>query len=127
AVGGRRCLWRVRAAASLRLVASLVMGALPKREDPPYHLSPAAAPVAVGGSAGDALVGPAIYTLDASSTSDWRAFAFARRSTMSPAGAWDLAFRRFHVIAAPGAGLQAPGAAPFESVAVVPEHGYLGN
>ena len=66
-------------------------------------------------------------TLDASSTADWRAFAFARRSTVSPAGAWDLAFRRFHVIAAPGAGLQDLGAVPFESVAVVPEHGYLGN
>ena len=126
--GGRPpVLVLVLAAAFLLLVASLVIGALTKPEYPPYHLSPAAAPVAVGGSAGDALVGPAIYTLDASSTADWRAFAFARRSTVSPAGAWDLAFRRFHVIAAPGAGLQDLGAVPFESVAVVPEHGYLGN
>ena len=125
--GGRPpVLVLVLAAAFLLLVASLVIGALTKPEYPPYHLSPAAA-AARAGPAGGSLVGPALYTLDASSTTDWRPFAFARQSTVPPTGTWDLAFRRFHVIAAPGAGLQDLGTVPFDSVAAVPEHGYLDN
>ena len=123
--GGRPpILVLVLAAAFVLLVAALVIGALTKPEYPPYHLSAAttaAAPV------GDSLAGPGLYTLDASSTEDWRAFDLTRGATVAAAGKWDLAFRRFHVVAAPGAAIQDLGAVPFDSVALVPAQGYLPN
>jgi len=123
--GGRPpILVLVLAAAFVLLVAALVIGALTKPEYPPYHLSVA---TAAGAPAGDSLVGPAIYTLDASSTQDWRALDVARRATVPPTEKWDLAFRRFHVVAGPGAAIQDLGAVPFDSVGLVPEQGYLPN
>ena len=115
--GGSRppILVLVLAAAFLLLVAALVIGALTKPEFPPYHLTTAAE------------AHPGLYTLDASSTEEWRRFAFARGATVGPADQWDIAFRRFHVIAGAGAGIQDLGAVPFDSVPLVPEQGYLGN
>jgi len=114
----------VLAAAFVLLVAALVIGALTKPEYPPYRLSVA---TVAGAPTGDSLVGPAIYTLDASSTVDWRAFDVARRASVPPTEKWDLAFRRFHVVAGPGAAIQDLGAVPFDSVGLVPEQGYLPN
>ena len=102
----------VLAAAFLLLVAALVIGALTKPEFPPYHLTTAAE----ARPAGDTLVGSALYTLDASSTDEWQRFAFARGATVSAGSQWDLAFRRFHVVAGAGAGIQDLGAVPFDSV-----------
>jgi len=122
AVSGRPpILVLVMAAAFVLLVAALLIGSFTRPEFPPYQLT-VPRPTAVG----DTLVGPATYTLDASSTEHWHRFAFARNSAVD-AGAWDVAFRRFHLIAAPGGGIRDLGAVPFDSVALVPPDGYLAN
>jgi hypothetical protein len=121
--GGTRppILVLVMAAAFVLLVGALVMGSLTRPELPPYTLT-VPMPVIVG----DTLVGPATYTLDASSTDQWRRFAFNRTAVVD-SGAWDLAFRRFHVITAPGGGIVDLGPVPFDSIAELPESGYVPN
>lgn len=82
---------------------------------------------------GDSLVGPIRYTIDASSPDEWRHFDFSRGSVVTPADPldWDLAFRRFHVIANGGArfagrgGIVALGAVPFDSVSEAPVADYV--
>src|SRR5205823_4399187 len=81
------------------LVIALLIGSLTRPEFPPYALT---APHAA--SVGDSLVGPATYTLDAAATDRWRRFDFGRNAAVD-SGPWDIAFRRFHVIAAPGGGV----------------------
>lgn len=86
------------------------------------------APREVGG----ALVGPIRYTVDASSEAAWRYFDFSRGSLVTPTGPldWDLAFRRFHIIANGGAGFGGHGGianlgnVAFDSVTVAPASGY---
>jgi len=109
------------ATAFLLLVAALLIGSLVRPELPPYTLT-VPAPVTVG----DTLVGPATYSLDASSTERWRTFAFDRAAVVD-SGGWDVAFRRFHLITAPGGGMRDLGLVPFDSVAEVPDSGYLSN
>ena len=105
------------AGAFLLLVASLVIGSFTTPEFPPYAVTvPQPAPV------GDSIVGPGTYTLDASAGDGWRRFDFARNAVVD-AGSWDLAFRRHHLIAAPGAGIADLGAVPFDSVREVPDAG----
>ncbi len=111
----------VLGAAFLLLVASLLIGSLTSPELPPYAVSQPRL-VAVG----DTLTGPATYTLDASSTERWRYFDLARDAAVD-SGPWDIAFRRFHLIAAAGGGILDLGAVPFDSVREVPAAGYLGN
>ena len=106
------------AGAFLLLVASLVIGSFATPELPPYTVT-AARPQPVG----DSLVGPSTYTLDASAGQTWRRFAFARNAVVD-SGPWDIAVRRHHVIAAPGAGVADLGAVPFDSVREVPAEGY---
>jgi len=103
------------------LIASLVIGSFTTPEFPPY--TPTVPHPAV---VGDSLVGPATYTLDASSTDRWRRFDF-RRGDVVDSGGWDIAFRRFHLITAPGGGIVDLGAVPFDSVRELPLDGYLGN
>jgi len=103
------------------LIASLVIGSFTTPEFPPY--APTVPHPAV---VGDSLVGPATYTLDASSTDRWRRFDF-RRGGVVDSGGWDIAFRRFHLITAPGGGIVDLGAVPFDSVRELPLDGYLGN
>jgi hypothetical protein len=105
------------AGAFLLLVASLVIGSFTKPEFPPYAVT-APVPVRVG----DSLVGPSTYTLDASAGDSWRRFQFARNAVVD-SGPWDIAFRRHHVIAAPGAGIADLGAVAFDSVREVPPAG----
>jgi len=121
--GGTRppILVLVMAGAFVLLVAALVIGSLVRPELPPYTLT-VPSPVAVG----DTLVGPATYTLDASSTERWRWFSFDRAAAVD-SGPWDVAFRRFHLITAPGGGVRDLGPVPFDSVAAVPDSGYLPN
>ncbi|OLC76872.1 MAG: hypothetical protein AUH78_05630 [Gemmatimonadetes bacterium 13_1_40CM_4_69_8] len=111
-------------AAFLLLVAALLIGSFTRPEFPPYRLS-----VPLPTRVGDSLVGPATYTLDASATDRWRTFAFARNAVVEPPGAWDIAFRRFHLIAADGAGILDLGPVPFDSVRELPPPaaGYRGN
>ena len=105
------------AGAFLLLVASLVIGSFTTPAFPPYAVTaPRPAPV------GDSLVGPSTYTLDASAGDGWRRFVFARNAVVD-SGSWDIAFRRHHLIAAPGAGIADLGAVAFDSVREVPEAG----
>jgi hypothetical protein len=102
------------AGAFLLLVASLVIGSFTTPEFPPYAVTvPHPAPV------GDSLVGPSTYTLDASAGDGWRRFDFAHNAVVD-SGSWDIAFRRHHVIAAPGAGIADLGTVPFDSVRELP-------
>src|SRR2546430_8816097 len=66
------------------------------------------------------------YTTLFRSTDRWRRFDF-RRAGVVDSGGWDIAFRRFHVIAAPGGGVVDLGAVPFDSVRELPVAGYVGN
>jgi len=122
--GGARppLLVLVLSAAFLLLVAALLIGSFTKPELPPYRLS-----VPLPTRVGDSLVGPATYTLDAAATDRWRAFDFARNAVVELPGAWDIAFRRFHLIAADGAGILDLGPVPFDSVRELPVTGYQGN
>ena len=82
--------------------------------------------------AGRALVGPIRYTVDATSPERWREFSFRLGAVVDDANAtgWDLAFRRFQIIANGGTGYQGNGGivdlgtVPFETVHGVPTTGY---
>src|SRR5204862_8202685 len=76
--------------------------------------------------AGDSPLGPATYPLDAAATDRWRRFDFGRNSAVE-SGPWDIAFRRFHVISAPGGGIVDLGVVPFDSVRELPVAGYVAN
>jgi hypothetical protein len=115
------------AAAGLAAAIGLITVSL--RRPPPASFEPTPAgerPV------GQALAGPIVYTIDASDPSAWRHFSFARTSIVDAPGPldWDLAFRRFGIIAngGPGfagrAGILDLGPVDFASVTVVPEAGY---
>jgi len=121
--GGARppILVLVMAGAFALLIVSLVIGSLTTPEFPPY--APTVPQPAV---VGDSLVGPAVYTLDASSTDRWCRFDF-RRSAAVDSGGWDIAFRRFHLITAPGGGIVDLGPVAFDSVRELPAGGYLAN
>jgi hypothetical protein len=121
--GSRRppILVLVMGGAFVLLVASLLIGSLARPEFPPFSLTPPR-PMAVG----DTLVGPATYTLDASATDRWRTFDFGRNAAVD-SGPWNIAFRRFHLIAAPGGGIVDIGVVPFDSVRELPAGGYLPN
>jgi hypothetical protein len=108
------------AGAFLLLVAALVIGSFTKPEFPPYTVT---APPSRSAPVGDSLVGPSTYTLDASAGESWRRFHFGRNAVVD-SGPWDIAFRRHHIIAAPGAGIADLGAIPFDSVRELPAQGY---
>lgn len=81
---------------------------------------------------GPELVGPDTVTVDASDPDRWVFFDFSRGSVIeepAPTG-WDLAFRRFHVIANGGGGFAGEGGildlgpVAFDSVETVPVAGY---
>lgn len=111
----------------LGAAAALVASSL-RRPSVSTHVPTDPAPV----PAGDTLTGPVTYTVDASSPDRWRYFDFSRGSVVEAPGPleWDLAFRRFHVVANGGGGfpgrggIRDLGSVPFDSVAVVPADGY---
>ena len=112
----------VLATAFLLLVASLVMGSLRSPELPPYTPT-TPAPAAVG----DSLVGPALYTVDASGNDAWQRFDFGVNSLVTSGDSWDVAFHRNHVTAGPGSAIADLGVVPFDSVAEAPADGYRRN
>lgn len=81
---------------------------------------------------GDALVGPVLYTVDATRPESWRYFAFRLGSAIDNPGPrdWDLAFRRYEIIANGGrefvgrGGVADLGEVAFADVKAVPEGGY---
>ncbi len=103
------------------LVVSLLIGSVTKPEFPAFTLTEPH-PTLVG----DSLVGPATYTVDASATDRWRYFDFGRNAAVD-SGPWDIALRRFHLIAASGGGIVDLGAVPFDSVRELPAEGYAAN
>ncbi|MFW6078566.1 MAG: HmuY family protein [Gemmatimonadota bacterium] len=118
------------AAGVLALAALLVVATL-DRPIPPAFPPTEPAPAEVG----PRLAGPATYTVDASGPDRWRYFDFSRGATVDPAGPldWDLAFRRFHIIANGGDGFAGAGGIAdlgelrFDSVLTVPDAGYRPN
>jgi hypothetical protein len=82
--------------------------------------------------AGRALVGPVLYTVDASRSEPWQYFAFQPGSVVEHPGPrdWDLAFRRYEIIANGGREFAGAGGAmdlgevAFADVRTVPESGY---
>ena len=75
--------------------------------------------------AGRALVGPVLYTLDATSAEGWRNFSFRLGAVVDGYG--DLAFKRYAIVAGPGAGILDLGEGRFDQVRTVPADGYLAN
>jgi HmuY protein len=79
------------------------------------------------------LVGPRTYTIDSSDDAAWQYFDFSRGARVEPTDPldWDIAFRRFHVIANGGtrfagtAGVIDLGPVAFDSVTEAPADGYL--
>ncbi len=108
-------------AAGAVVVVTLVALTLRQPEVPAYAPSPA-----TPRDAGAALVGPIVYTVDATAPDAWRAFSF-RLGAVLDTGVGDLAFRRYSIIAGPGAGIRDLGEVPFDGVRAVPAHGYLAN
>lgn len=97
---------------------------------------PTFAPSAIlADEAGEILVGPAEYTVDATHDREWRHFDFSRGSVVEPRRGrdWDLAFRRNRIIVNGGPGFAGEGgiaelgAVPLPAVARAPASGYAVN
>lgn len=110
------------------IMATYVVGALRRPSMPAGAVTPES-PFLVG----DSLVGPSTWTLDATSERDWAFFDFSRNSVVRRPGPleWDIAVRRFHVMANGGSGFAGRGGitdlgvTPLDSVVEAPESGYL--
>jgi hypothetical protein len=109
------------AAALVLAVATALVALTLRQPDVPTYVPTPPAPR----DADSALVGPVRYTIDATAAEAWRAFSFRLGSTVDGGG--DLAFRRYAIIAGPGAGIRDLGEAPFDDVRTVPTDGYQGN
>jgi hypothetical protein len=122
-----------RAVLAIGVVAGMMLvmlvGMTLRRPDPPSFTPTPVQPR----PAGDRLVGPELITVDATDARQWRFFSFARGSVVERPGPrdWDLAFRRFQVIANGGPGFAGDGGVldlgevAFDDVAIVPELGYV--
>ena len=110
--------------AVLALAGAFVAVTLQVPSVPTYAPTPAAVR-----EAGPGLVGPVLYTVDASAPDVWRYFSFRAGSVVdSPAPrGWDLAFRRYSIIAGDGVGLRDLGETRLEDVRAVPVTGYVAN
>ncbi|MBI4408606.1 MAG: HmuY family protein [Gemmatimonadetes bacterium] len=130
---GRRALPDPQARRAITLVAAVFLGAAAfvwlslSRPEPATFAPTPPVPAEVG----ERLVGPIIYTIDAAAADRWHFFDFSRGAAVEPGPLdWDLAFRRFHIIANGGegfagnAGIAALDGVAFDSVRVVPESGY---
>lgn len=114
-------------AAMVLVTATLVV--LSVRKPPVATYAPTSA---APRDAGRALVGPVLYTVDASSPDQWRYFSFRFGGVLENAGPkdWDLAFRRYQIIANGGprfagaGGVVDLGVVVFDDVKLVPEAGY---
>jgi len=86
-------------------------------------------------AAGDALVGPVVYTVDARNGLRWRYFDFSRGSVVEGPSdlEWDLALQRLWVIANGGpdfegeGGIVDLGPMAYDSVQTAPASGYVGT
>jgi len=84
----------------------------------------------VATDAGRALVGPVVYTVDATDAEAWRHFSFKLGSVVERHAQWDLAFRRYQILANGGpryagaGGIADLGPVAFDEVHSVPQTGY---
>lgn len=103
---GRREI-AVMAGIGLVIAAALVALTL-QREPPPAFAPTEAHPSEVG----NRIVGPIVYTIDARDGERWAYFDFSLGSTIENAGPtdWDIAIRRFRIIANGGRGFAGDGA-----------------
>ena len=128
--------WRARPVALLAVAAIVIVAAtlvvLSLRQSTvPMYEPTSPSPRDTGRS----LVGPVLYTVDATGPEHWRHFSFRLGSVIDNAGPmeWDLAFRRYQVIAnggsrfAGGGGIVDLGEVAFAHVTSVPDVGYLGT
>jgi hypothetical protein len=119
----KRLMPALSAAGVLTLAAVLVALTLRPASVPTYAPTPPAPR-----QASPALVGPVLYTVDATAPEVWRHFSFRLGSVVDETDArWDLGFRRYAIIAGPGSGILDLGEVPFDQVRTVPSTGYLGN
>jgi len=118
----------VGAVAVIVAVAAILVGLTLRQPQVAMHSPTPPSPRDVG----TALVGPLLYTVDATSPEQWRHFSFRLGSVIEHAGAkeWDLGFRRYQIIANGGrefsgeAGIVDLGTVAFVDVKAVPETGY---
>jgi hypothetical protein len=110
----------VAATVVVAVAAALVALTLRAPEVPSFPPTPAAPK-----AAGAALVGPVLYTVDATAADVWRHFSFRLGSVVD--GPADLAFRRYAIVAGPGGGILDLGEVGFEAVRTVPATGYQPN
>ena len=109
------------------MLASFIVNAT-RRPDIPMGVITTPHPQPIG----DSLVGPTTQTLDASSSDQWTYFDFSRNAAVTNPGPldWDIAVRRFYIIAngGPGfpgqAGLADLGAISFDSLRVLPDSAF---
>jgi hypothetical protein len=110
-------------AASVIVAGAIALVALTLRQP----LMPTYAPtVSAPHDVGAALIGPVLYTVDATAPDVWRAFSFRLGSVVDGVQG-DLAFRRYSIVAGLGAGIRDLGATRFDEVREVPSDGYLAN
>ena len=108
------------------VAVTLVALTLRPPDVPTYPLTSGPSPASqTTKDAGRALVGPVLYTLDATSAEAWRNFSFRLGAVVDGHG--DLAFKRYAIVAGPGAGILDLGETAFGQVRTVPADGYLAN
>lgn len=119
----KRLVPALSAAGVLTLAAVLVALTLRPAAVPTYSPTAPAPKEAPRG-----LVGPILYTVDATEPETWRHFSFGLGSVVEDTGSsWDLAFRRYAIIASPGGGVLDLGEVRFDDVRTVPTEGYRAN
>jgi hypothetical protein len=112
----------VGAAVVVAIGAGLVALTLRPQPAVPTYAPTRLAPVDVG----RALVGPIVYTVDATAAEAWRHFSFRLGSVVDGDLGGDLAFRRYAIIAGPG-GVLDLGEVRFDDIGSVPAEGYQRN
>jgi len=118
----KRLLPGLAAAGVIMLAVTLVALTLRPTAVPTYSPTPAAPR-----ELGRGLAGPTLYTIDATAAEAWRHFSFHLGSVIDGPESWDLAFRRYAIVAGPGAGILDLGEIRFDDVRTVPATGYLAN
>ena len=116
-----------KVAVAIVIVVAVVAVALTLRtpEVPMYAPTPPAP-----SDSGRVLVGPRVYTVDATNGERWTKFSFRLGAVVDDATPWDLGFRRYEIIANSGPGFSGRaaiadlGAVRFDEVRTAPADGY---
>jgi hypothetical protein len=125
----RRHIVPVSILSVIALLAIVLVGISLRRPTIEAYPPTPASPV----EAGDSLVGPVRYTVEATSPDRWVFFDFSRGSVVERARPldWDIAFKRFRMIVNGGPGYSGSGAIAdlgaiaFDDVAAAPDTGWV--